>query len=166
MVHKFCFILVVLSSILSFAKTNSYFAVTGDRVMVNLRSGYAFTPESDDDAERLYEVMNVLPENSVMGQGKKILSGESFSLIVADRGKGEFDGTIMIYKGEGVHIDPLQKLVRLHWTGERARALFSQFLSSEGKFVFDSTDERLRLEADQSQFTLEFQESMAQGFEK
>ncbi len=154
------FVLVLISlffQVSVFARTNSYFTVTGDRVMVNIRSGYAFTP--DDDAQRLYAGMNVVPENSVMGKGKKISTGESMTLIVADRGKGQFDGTIMIARGQGVEINPIQKTVVVHYSGSEAEALSTQFNGDGGIYEFVSADGRLKIHSEGSEFTLVYSES-------
>jgi hypothetical protein len=140
------------------ARTNSYFSFTGDRVMINIQSGHTFTPVQDDDAIRLYDGMNVLPENSVMGKGKKISMREALTLIVADRGRGAYDGTIMLYQSQGIRIDGLHKIVEAHWTGADAEALFQKFNSTNSVFDFVSADGKLRLRATPSDFHLDYRE--------
>lgn len=141
-----------------FSKTNSYFAITGDRVMINLRSGYGFTPEADKDAEILFEDLQAPIENSMMGRGKKITVGSSLTLIVADRGQGQFDGTIMITPGPGVKISEALKRVEIHWQGEEAQELFSYFRPSSGGYQFESFAGNLQIKANENKFYLEYQE--------
>ncbi len=158
------FSLLTLTTLNLFAKTNSYFTMTGDRVMINLQSGYPLDPQGDDDGRRLFNSINNPPENSIMGKGKKILAGDALSIIVADRGAGKFNGTIMITKDSDTDINFINKTTHLHWTNERAATLFKQFepnndLESKHPFFeYNSTANKLKIHADESNFILEYSE--------
>lgn len=149
----------LLFSPIIWAKTSSYFTITGDRVMINIQSGNAFSPTSDDDAIRLFEAMNVSPENSIMGKGKKIELAGAMTMIVADRGKGLYDGTVMIQTGGGVTIDLVNKAVEVRKEGEEAEFLAAQFKLEQGVFSFVSADGKLKLFVSPERFHLLYSES-------
>ena len=146
---------VIFCSMLQ-ARTNSYFTMTGDRVMVNLQSGRAFS--ADDDAIKLFKAMNVIPSDSIMGKGKKIQWQDALTIIVSDRGQGQFDGTIMIYRGPGTKIDSSRKTVEINWQGEEVSYLYSVINHENGTFEFTSADGRLKIDLDQNQFNLKYDE--------
>lgn len=141
-----------------YAATGSYFTVTGDRVMINIQSGRPFSSQVDEDAKKLYEAMNVKTEDSIMGKGKKVAMKDAMTLIVAERGKEQFDGTIMVYQWPGVQIDNARKTVNIQWTGEEAELLHSKFKSADGKFEYSSEDGRLKIYSDHNQFLLSYSE--------
>lgn len=150
------FLIGLFAGSFSLARTNSYFTLPGDRVMVNLQSGRAFS--ADDDAIKLFNAMNVPPVDSIMGKGKKIQWQEAMTMIVSDRGQGQFDGTIMIYKWPGVKIDSSRKIVEIKWQGDEVKYLTSVISQENGVFDYESSDGRLKMFLDQNQFYLKYDE--------
>ena len=152
----FTVITTMLSSI-ALAKSSAYFPVTGDRVMINLQSGHPMSEDrSDQDALRLFQALKVSAENSIMGKGKKVEVANALTIIVADRGRGLYDGTIMIQQGEGVQIDNYRKTVDVRWSGPMAKSLASYFEMKSGAFDYTTVDQQLRIHADEDLFLLSF----------
>ncbi|MEY4616534.1 MAG: hypothetical protein RJB66_1494 [Pseudomonadota bacterium] len=150
-------LILFLSSIL-WARTSSYFALTGDRVMINIQSGNPYSPSTDDDAIRLYQAMKVSPENSIMGKGKKIEVSGALTLIVAERGQGQYDGSIMIQNGPGVTIDTSKKRVAINLQGAQAEDLAKQFNLTNGIYDFVSEDSKLQLFVNDELFSISYSE--------
>lgn len=155
-------LILFLSSVM-WARTSSYFAITGDRVMINIQSGHPFSPSADDDAIRLYQAMKVTPENSIMGKGKKIELANALTLIVAERGQGQYDGSIMIQRASGVTIDTSKKMVEIHRQGAEAEVLAQQFNLTNGIYDFVSADNKLQIVVSDDLFSISYSE--ARGLE-
>lgn len=153
----FILILSLLGS-MSLARTNSYFTMTGDRVMINIQSGHAFNPSNDEDAVRLFNAMDVAANDSMMGKGKKIEWKTAFSLIVAHRGQSQYDGTLMLYRWPGIQIDYSRRIAEVRWTGEEASYMFEHLKHDNGSFDYTSADGRLKVYSDQNQFNLTYSE--------
>lgn len=151
-------LLITVLSITSFAKTGSFFTLTGDRVMINVQSGHPFSSEGDQDAVLLYQAMKVVPENSIMGKGKRIELPNAITIIVADRGQGKYDGSIMVQQSRGVQIDGFRKTVDVRWEGDVAAQLAGQFNLEKGNFDYFSSDARLKIHIDSELFMLSFSE--------
>ncbi len=155
---KYFLFLVCSLFLTSHARTNSYFTMTGDRVMINLQSGHSINPESDQDAFKLFEGMNVEPVNSMMGWGKKIQMEDAMTIVVSHRSGEQYDGTIMVYRWPGARIDYSRRQLHIKWSGDYAAKMFSQFHTNGDTFEFESFDSRLKIFSNKDSFELRYDE--------
>jgi hypothetical protein len=93
-----------------------------------------------------------------MGQGKKLTLSESFTLIAADRGKGQYDGTIMVTPAEGIIIHPQAKSVEVRWVGEKAQIMKGHWGDKNRDYHYQSFDGKLQIQSRESEFSLSYTE--------
>lgn len=159
MFQTFIAMSLLLMGSISLARTSCYFQTNGKAVILDIQSGKAFTPDprdSDDDAIRLFDAMNVPAEDSIRGKEKQIAIENALTWLVANDGHGEYDGLMAIDKSEGVEIDNEANILNIRWRGSKATFMFERLHHQEGHFNFTSADGRLKIYSDKNQFTLSY----------
>ena len=107
----------------------------------------------DDDAQILWDLMNVPPQDSIMGPGKAIVTaGKELNFICNLRGGSIPFCTITLNaKGprgsEWITLDPARKSARLLMTGDEAAAIAQKLhLAADGTLKYVSSDNKLLLQ--------------------
>lgn len=114
---------------------------------------------TDDDPQRLHEVMNV-PEEEKGGQRAKTIKFEDkkFSLLCGRRGGTEILCTMVVKKGPQGTVDSSRGVIRFVALGEEAAALHKLFHSDPqtGKLEYFTVDKSVRIYSDGQSFIAEF----------
>jgi len=119
----------------------------------------------DDDAQILWDVMNVPPQDSMMGPGKAIVTaGKELNFICNLRGgKIPFCTVTLNQRGprgqEWITLDPAGKKARFLITGDEALALGQKLnLNADGTLKILSSDNKLMLEYQPSRLEILYSE--------
>lgn len=125
--------------------------------MVFVKTG-GFDGSTDTDFTRLWDFMDVPPQESIVGLGKKISTGsQDFSLIC---GQYQTQCQVFLKKSPRVVMNPSQKLMKFEVHGEEADYLFDQLIKAEsGQAEFITEDRKFRLFAVPGHFLFEASEN-------
>lgn len=140
------------------AKIKSYFPVTGQQAMVNMKTK-SFMEEDDPSPKKLYDGMNVTPESSIGGVGKKITTADkNLSIICADQGKGQFFCNLVAKKSNICNILRSKKSVICKVNGSEALELFNKFFVSDNEFFYQNESGELTIQSLPHQFVIKYTE--------
>lgn len=115
----------------------------GAQAMVNISSQDS-VGRSDLDAHDLYQIMNVTPENSFIGPGKKIIStAKDLNLICNERSQTQYECTVILKRSPHTQLSPTKFLFRM--TGSEARNLIAMFHLKNGEIHFRTEDQTFRI---------------------
>lgn len=115
----------------------------GAQAMVNISSQDS-VGRSDLDAHDLYQVMNVTPQNSFIGPGKKIISAATdFNLICNERSQTQYECTVILKQSAQTKLSPTKFLYRV--TGAEARNLIALFHLKNNEVHFRTEDQTFRI---------------------
>jgi hypothetical protein len=106
--------------------------------------------QGDNDPTSLYQVMNVPPQNSILGVGKAIVSSpRDFNLTCS---QGQNLCSIVLNHSARVVIISQQKIMSFTAEGADADQLGAQFVQNAGHFEWLSTDHKMRITATPGHF--------------
>jgi hypothetical protein len=114
---------------------------------------------TDDDPQRLHEVMNVEEREEGGHRAKTIkLAEKKFTLLCSDRGGGEVVCTIVVKQGPQGTVNPSRGLIRFVALGEEAAALHKLFHADPqtGKLEYTTVDKSVRIYSDGQSFIAEY----------
>lgn len=126
--------------------------------MVTLQTKVVGNPV-DDDAQRLYGLMNVPPQDSFMGPGKAVKTADQvFTLSCALRGGDPLCSIVIKAGSTKTVVSPSQQLARFTATGEEAAELYREFIHNQpdGSFFFQTTDAFFTIRASETEFVAEY----------
>lgn len=150
------YVYIVLFSLSSFAKIDSYFPITGAQAVINMKTK-AFMQEDDPSPEKLFRGMDVPPKNSIGGNGKKIESyGQYLTIICADQGQGQFFCNITVKKSNICQINRSSKQVKCALRGANAYELFNKFHTDQKEYFYQNETGELAIQAHPEQFVLKY----------
>lgn len=153
---KLIFIMIIFVSASGFSKTESYFPITGQQAVINMKTK-SFMEEADPSPKKLYDGMNVTPENSIGGVGKKIISKDkNLNIICVDQGKESYFCNITVKKSSTCNIQQSEKRVICKITGAEANELFKKFYNSDGEYFYQNKDGQITIQALSEQFILKY----------
>ena len=152
---RFALFLALFLSTNSFAYTQPVF--TGNAGMVLLRNPPP-GEGSDDDAIRLFNLMNVPPQDTVLGPGKNINTPDQiFNLVCGNRGAQGFLCNIIVRPSSRSKVSMSQRYISFTATGEEAKWLHSLFYIDEnGNVEFVSQDAKVSIHSRNNIFQMEF----------
>lgn len=106
--------------------------------------------QGDNDPTSLYQVMNVPPQNSMLGVGKVIITvSRDFNLTCS---QGQNLCSIILNHSDRVKILSQQKIMSFSVEGAEADQLGAQFALKSGQFEWLSTDHKMRITATSGHF--------------
>jgi hypothetical protein len=147
-------ILLFASNIL--ASTTAHFVYTGEQVVITM-SSQSLIGGYDEGPRKLFNDLNMPAEKSFIGEGKVLKDSEgAMTLIVADRGNGRYDGSIVLKRGPNIEINPMRKYAVVKFTGPIAQYLFSKWYSQNSQYEYSSKEGNLKIFADPEIFLLRF----------
>lgn len=134
-------ILIFIFPQLLFAYTKG--KLLGAQAMVNISSQDSLG-RTDLDSHDLYQIMNVTPQNSFIGPGKKIISSaKDFNLICNERSQTQYECTVILKQSNQTKFSPSRFLYRV--TGDEALSLIQQFNLKNNEIHFQTEDQKFRI---------------------
>ena len=152
------FFLTHFTCLLSQAKTEAFFPIGGQRAIFVIQN--PTVGPQNDDAQILYEAMNVPPKNSITGPGKSITTKDkAFTLVCGIRNGGSlYTCSLIIQDSDHSRVLPLQQKAEFALQGEPAREMSTLFVQpSSGEFLFEASDSPFRLQGNDSEFHFSFE---------
>ncbi|QDK37755.1 hypothetical protein [Bdellovibrio sp. NC01] len=148
-------LLLLSSASVSHAVTNGRFL--GQQFMINIA---AQNPDgsSDDFPQKLFEVMNVPIQDSMLGPGKSLKAPErTLNFICANRTSGGYTCMLLIHRTANAQLG--LKTASFKANGELAQALGQQFfLGNEQKIVLSNAEHTLEIQVTPTDFSIRFDE--------
>lgn len=138
------------------AATRAFFPNGDARVLITLQK--PSMGAEDTDAERLYQSMNVTPENTFLGPGKAIVTEDrALNFVCAIRSGGITTCSIILNESPRTRISVREDKAEFTIQGEAARAFHDLFVHAEGEtFRFESEDHLFAVEASQNVFRVSY----------
>jgi hypothetical protein len=154
--NKYLFLSILISSCFAQAITQVQFFLAG-QAMVTLLSS---TPNgsTDNDAIDLFKLMNVPPQDSIMGPGKAIATeNQDMNLSCGNSPRGPMC-SIVFNKSARATILPSQKKISYKMIGSEAAAMAEMWTLQNDHLEFTTTDNKLELKVSPDLFQMDFVE--------
>lgn len=140
------------------AATKTYFAFGGGQVIITMIAKTAMGSDDPGPAQ-LYNALKIEPVNSFIGKGKVLKDAkQNMTFIVADRGQGQYEVSVVLKKSENIQIDSNRKFAEVRFLGQEAQNIFKSWKSLNNKFEFTNQDGTLKVSSTPDLFILNLQE--------
>ena len=150
---------ISLFSVPLFAGTKAHFFNLNTQAMIVIANN-ALEGGADPDAELLYSLMDVPPQNSLIGPGKAIVtSDKDFNLTCGVRNNKLTECNFIFKKSGRVDINGSNRSIVYEISGDEGRHLAQKFVKNQGDhFAFQNSDSTLNILAHSGGLVLKFAE--------
>lgn len=147
------YLFVFLFSYKSFSATRLQFFI-GDHNAMAILTPMDSYGNADSDSTDLFQIMNVPEQDTMLGKGKSIVSGDRDFNLVCGEYKNQCQ--FILNRSVNVRISGTEKSMRFAVGGEKAARLTELFkVNSNGEAFFQTADKMLLLKGSGNEFVFE-----------
>ena len=160
LIFSILLLLVVGAGSLAQATTQAFFPSGNSIAVLSVNSSTAGGILHDPDGKNLFEAMNVIPQNSIAGPGKKVETpSKGFQVVCGIREGTGYACTVIVRDPQHSRITAWKQQAEFFLEGEEADALNELFVrDSNREMLYRSVDDKLVIEIAPAKFLLKYNE--------